>query len=191
MSRFYSSWWLFKSMCVFTMFKLVIKHKYMKKERILKDNLYNRLFHCRQLRRQREKVWDARHVINAAYPFLGALENANDLHQVLEIHRDLWGSGFQNRNLGPDPYGMFRTKDILEMKPEEVYLGNIFGLNTLAIPEWEETREQPYGTNGFGIDPETKTYSLVLDQYRNILTDNVKAIRDKAKEYLAQFNPLG
>ena len=155
-------------MCVFTMFKLVIKHKYMKKDRILEENLWNRLFHCRQLRRQREKVWNARRIISAAYPFLGALEKATSLSP-------------------PDPCGMFRTKDILEMKPEEVYLGDLYGLWTKTIPEWEEHRQEKYGANAFGLDPDTPLYQIIMDQYRGHLASNVEAIRDAEKKYLSQF----
>ena len=186
MSRF-SSWWLFKSMCVFSMFKLVIKHKYMKEHRRLKEYLWNRLFLCRQQRRQRERVWNARRIISAAYPFLGALEKATSLSQLLEIHRDLWGSGFQNRNLAPDPCGMFRTKDILEMKPEEVYLGDLYGLWTKTIPEWEEHRQEKYGANAFGLDPDTPLYPSITDLYRGHLASNVEAIRDAEKKFLSQF----
>lgn len=56
------------------------------------------------------------------------------------LHKRIWRKGFRNANLGPDKYGMFRTKDINFMTINEVYIGGIYGLNTLTIAR----KEEPY-----------------------------------------------
>lgn len=52
------------------------------------------------------------------------------------IHKRIWRKGFRNANLGPDEYGMFRTKDINLMTIDEVYIGGIY--DTLTIAQWED-----------------------------------------------------
>lgn len=52
------------------------------------------------------------------------------------------------------------------MVPGEVYLGNIFGLNTHAIPYWEEHKEEKY--NDFKT-----VYDIVLLQYKHLLRSNI------------------
>lgn len=69
----------------------------------------------------------------------------------MNIHKDAWGSGFQNENSGPYPYGVFRTSNIPEMTITEVYLGGIYGLNTNSISFWEEHKNDKYGCNGLGV----------------------------------------
>lgn len=52
------------------------------------------------------------------------------------------------------------------MVPGEVYLGNISGLNTHAIPYWEEHKEEKY--NDFKT-----VYDIVLSQYKQLLRSNI------------------
>lgn len=69
---------------------------------------------------------------------------------------------------------MFRTKDIANMIAEEVFLGNIYGLWTFPIPEWEKRKEEKYGANGFGINPDIPLYNFPLNQYKQLLLQNLR-----------------
>ena len=145
-----------------------------------KGSLWNRLFHSEELLEQ-EKQYQRLGIIIDAYPSLKkSMEAASSLGDLLVIHRQAWGFGFQNENLGPCPYGMFRTTNILEMKPEEVYLGNIYGLWTFNIPEWEKHKEETMIGNGFGIDPTIRCYDLVMQQYYRVLFTNFDCIYNHA-----------
>lgn len=73
------------------------------------------------------------------------------------------------------------------MKPEEIFLGGIWGLFTHAIPFWEERKSKPYGCNGFGIDPEISLYSIILDQYKNLLISNIDDIWCEAEKTLVVY----
>lgn len=95
--------------------------------------------------------------------FVGKLLVAESLMEVFHIHQLIWGAGIRPYNIGPDRYGMYRTEDILTMQPREVYLGNIYGLNTLAIPEWEKVKNS-----------DQDSYQKVLNQYRGQLISNLK-----------------
>lgn len=147
----------------------------MTKYRFIKENLWNRLFHSDKVERQRRLMADIRRRIAIAPDFLDAISKSDSLMGLYAIHKDLWGTGFKNLNLGPDEYGMFRTKDISTMTPDEVFLGNIFGLWTFTISEWEEHKK------------DKDSYGKVLEQYRGILRSNVESL---AKEYKEAIDNL-
>ena len=93
-----------------------------------RNNMWNRIFHNKEIKKNivecnKFLVWN-----NQGQHFLDAIGKAISLYRVLDIHRDAWGTGFQNGNIGPCAYGIFRTKDISKMTAEEVYLGGIWGL---------------------------------------------------------------
>lgn len=90
--------------------------------------------------------------------YVRRLERSDSLLDLFSLHRQIWDSGIRNANIGPCEYGMFRTEDISRMKPDEVFLGNIFGLFTLPLPQWIGTAEEP----------------LVIQQYRDHLISNVR-----------------
>lgn len=90
--------------------------------------------------------------------FIRRLEKSDSLLDLFSLHRQIWDSGIRNANIGPNEYGMFRTDDISRMKPDEVFLGNIFGLFTLPLPQWIGAQEEP----------------LIVQQYRDHLLSNVK-----------------
>lgn len=156
--------------------------------KFLRENLYNRVFRKQQLKEQRKKYEQVCKRLAKADEFDKALAKCDSLLKMLAIHKDMWGSGFQNKNIGPDDCGMFRTEDILQMKPEEVFLGDIYGLWTFAIPEWENNRNAIYGQNGFGVNPGTRTYELILQQYRHHLQSNLHAIIRPEREWLEDWN---
>jgi hypothetical protein len=70
------------------------------------------------------------------------------------------------------------------MVPVEVYLGNISGLNTHAIPYWEEHKEEKY--NDF-----TAVYDIVLSQYKQLLRSNINYLFTVAKSELPVYKRLG
>lgn len=94
--------------------------------------------------------------------FIHQIELAETLNDVYIQHIKMWANGVRHPYFGPDEYGMFRTKDILLMNKEEVYLGNIWGLFTKSLPFWETQ--------------DTETQKLVLDQYKNQLISNLKTL---------------
>lgn len=109
----------------------------------------------------------------------------------MNIHKDAWKSGFQNENIGPCPYGMFRTSDIPTMTPNEVYLGGIWGLVTKPIPFWEEHKDESYGCNGFGLDENISLYTLIVNQYKNLLLSNIEVIYYNAQKEYNIFKQYG
>ena len=156
--------------------------------KVKRKSLWNRIFHKKELQEQRQERERLKHLIETADDFIEQLNMCNDLRILLHIHKDMWGSGIRNRNLGPNSCGMFRTEDILQMKAEEVFLGDIYGLWTFTIPEWEKEKENKYGSNSWGINPDTTVYELVVKQYRNLLMSNVKAIKKEAEATLQEYN---
>lgn len=105
---------------------------------------------------------------------INAIKDCDSLISLMYIHKDAWGSGFQNKNIAPCSYGIFRTSDILTMVPCEVFLGGIYGLNINPIPFWEAHKNDKYGCNGFGIDKNDSLYEIVLNQYKNLLLSNIR-----------------
>ena len=156
----------------------------MKVVKVRHENLWNRIFHRKELREQQNQRILAQRYIDAADQFINELYECNELKGLLRIHRKLWFWGFRNKNLGPNEHGMFRTEDINNMKAEEVYLGDIYGLWTFNIPEWEKQKDKSYGFNNWGIKPETTVYQLVVNQYKNLLVSNIKTIRKENEELL-------
>ena len=132
----------------------------------MKNTWFNRVFHGKTLRKQERQLKDQ---LKFGESLLIKLSKATKLQQVFEIHKEAWSKGFRNENLGPCPYGMFRTDDIATMSPSEVFLGNIGGLWTFPLPEWEES--------------DSESYKKVLEQYKHILRSNINALIIKAKNY--------
>lgn len=97
------------------------------------------------------------------YYYLERLNYAMALMDIFTLHIQMWGAGIRHQNFGPDQFGMFRTLDILRMKPTEVFLGNIYGRNTLSLDTWSRTG-----------DKEDK--QIVLNQYKNLLISNLKVM---------------
>ena len=58
----------------------------------------------------------------------------------------------------PDKYGVFRTKDIATMSPNDVFLGGICGLFTYNITAWELYKKT-----------DKEAYNIVLNQYYKLL----------------------
>ena len=156
-----------------------------------KVNFWNCLFHSEELNKQEKDYVRFGVIIDAHSTLVDNLEAATSLGDLLVIHKQAWGFGYQNENLGPCSSGMFRTKDIMEMKPEEVFLGDIYGLCTFNIPKWEESKEVTMVGNGFGIDPTIRCYDLVMQQYYRVLFTNFNCIYNHAVHQKGKYQLNG
>lgn len=157
---------------------------------ILKNNIWNRLFNQKDLESQEEVYLENQKLIGLGSETLQSIEEAEKLSELLSVHKVAWSRGYRNNNLGPCDWGMFRTRDILSMTADEVYLGNIWGLTTHNICFWDEHIEDDMSCNGFGVDPNTKIYDLIMQQYRTLLYKNIEKIITEAKEYVRDFEEI-
>lgn len=156
-----------------------------------KNNLWNRIFFKEEVRKNMKDAELQLTLSKNGARIINAILKCDSLYELMNIHKEAWVIGFQNMNLGPDKYGMFRTKSIPTMKPEEVFLGNILGLWTHAIPFWEERKSQLYGCNGFGIDPERSLYDIILSQYKELLYFNIGEIWSETERLLITYEKTG
>lgn len=152
----------------------------------MKNNLWNKIFRKKKLQEFLEKCEEARQIVGFYTELELKVKNVQTLGDLLTIHKEAWKLGFRNANLGPCKWGMFRTKDIPTMTPNEVYIGGIYGLVTQNIPFWEEHKDEDMSCNGFGINEDIKIYDLLMDRYKEILSSNFRAIKKKAEEFLLE-----
>lgn len=157
-------------------------------KKIIKDNKWNRIFHKKQIIRQTELYDKYQTMVRASQELLQKISEAEYLVQLMVYHKEAWKVGYKNDNLAPCKYGIFRTKDILSMTIDEVFLGGIYGLNTHTIRFWEDCKDSPMGPNGFGIDHSMKIYSLIMGQYRKLLSSNIRIMRDEIRDYIVKYN---
>lgn len=139
-----------------------------------RNNIWNRLFHNSEIKNNKEQMSIYVKQCELGQSFINAIKDCDSLINLMYIHKDAWGNGFQNKNIAPCLYGIFRTSNILTMVPCEVFLGGIYGLNTNPIPFWEAHKNDKYGCNGFGIDKNDSLYEIVLNQYKNLLLSNIR-----------------
>lgn len=135
-------------------------------------NFWNKLFHAEQLKAEFSKFIKAESILGFANECCERIEIAKSLYDLVEAHKFMWEKNFRNENLAPCKWGMFRTESIPEMKPEEVYLGNIYGLWTHTIPQWENCKED-----------EADAYRKIFNQYKMLLKSNYYEIVDDARTY--------
>lgn len=135
---------------------------------------WNKIFKFRQLASQRARDLE---LIKNAPKVIKKINNCKSLMELFECHKWLWNLGYQNENIGPCPYGMFRTNDIRTMRPSEVFLGDIYGLHTKNIPDWLPYLEEEWG-EGISIG------ELLMEQYQNHLISNVNAIEQHLRKYV-------
>ena len=141
---------------------------------ILKHNLWNRMFHRKTLRKQRSLYWKSKALVSNYPKIKEEIENSTNLLQLLAAHKMAWVYGFRNDNLGPSEFGMFRTKSIPNMTPDEVYLGNICGLWTFTLKKWQKEKD-------------SEDYNIIVSQYKNHLLSNVVNITKDAKDYIYYY----
>ena len=166
----------------------IVGTKYSKKMKILKNNLWNRIFHSKELKAQFEKFEKASRICGFYAELNQELNSAKTLDELLTIHKRAWLKGFQNGNLDVCEYGMFRAEYIEKMTIDQVYLGNIDGLFTHNIRYWNQHSNDAMGVNGYGIKEDTKIYSLIMNQYRNLLAGNFRHIKNCAEDYVFDYN---
>jgi hypothetical protein len=153
-----------------------------------KNNFWNRLFHKNEIIVNQKQYELYKKQLAIAQQFITAIKAQKDLTNLLNVHKDAYGSGF-TLNLGPGT--MFRCKEIATMTPHQVYLGGIYGLNTAAIAYWEMYRDEPFGSNGFGISEDANLYQIIVEQYKRHLYSNFKAIWDEAATNLTHYEVRG
>lgn len=120
--------------------------------------------------KQRKELKEQKHkkeLLDKLDYFIHQVEIAESLRELFILHIKIWANGIQHKNFGPNQYGMFRTNDILMMVPEEVYLGNIWGLHTKPLPFWETQTSE--------------NQELVIKQYKTILISNMNNLKTTLK----------
>ena len=142
-----------------------------------KYNIWNSIFNKRELNKNVADYKLQQSLVNSYECWLTKIGNTNALAECMRLHKRIWRRGFRNANLGPDRYGMFRTDDINSMTIDEVYIGGIYGLNTLTIAQWEECKEEP----------EQTCYDIILCAYKRLLKSNIIALADNAKLLVAEY----
>ena len=113
-----------------------------------------------------------RTILNKLDYFIHQVEIAQSLKDLYILHIKIWANGIRHENFGPNKYGMFRTDDILMMVPEEVHLGNVWGLFTKQLPFWETCS--------------VSDQKLVIEQYQNVLLSNMKAMKRDLEKALQE-----
>ena len=156
-----------------------------------KNNIWNRLFHKAEVQENIKQMSIYTKQCLEGQKFLDAIKSCKFLYDLISIHKDAWAAGFQNENIGPHPYGIFRTPDIPSMTPDQIYLGGIYGLPTHPIPFWDEHRGGRYGCNGFGIDEDLYLYEIIVAQYKDLLRSNIRAMFNKARDNYPYYRSLG
>lgn len=155
------------------------------------NNIWNRLFHNSEIKENKEQMRIYVQKCTLGPNIINAIKEVKNLYTLLEIHKTAWGANFRNINLAPCSYGFFRTNDILKMLPNEVYLGDIYGLFTQNIQFWEKHKDDKYDVNEFGISKDTLIYDLIVDQYKNILLSNIKSMLNIAKDRYCIYKKAG
>ena len=150
----------------------------------IKNNLWNRIFHYKALKKYQEWKKIAEAIIGWNKQLNEDLERAQTLQDLIDIHKHAWDIGYQNSNLGPCEWGMFRCDCIPMLSLNTLYLGGIWGLWTNIGKFWEEHKDETMAGNGFGIDPEKKIYDLIMQQYRQHLRSNINAISNNTAQEL-------
>lgn len=171
-----------------------------------KNTWWNRLFHKEETKANIERKERAEKLVSLASGYIqkigevtytegdqdsARVTGVTSLLDVLAIHKEAWSQGFQNENIGPDSCGMYRCESIESMRPEEVFLGNIWGLFTKNISFWERYKDEGKSGGGYPIYEYLTVYEIVLRQYKRQLSSNIKAITKKAEEELNQLKKLG
>lgn len=150
----------------------------------IKDTWWNRTFHAKELSayKAKKRTWTA--MIGWKRQLDQNLEKANSLQGLINVHRFAWTIGYQNLNLGPCPWGMFRCDNILDLDLGSLYLGDIYGLWTFKGSDWEASKGKQMGPNSYNIPEETLVYDLIVRQYRRHLQANFNHLVQEAAENL-------
>ena len=174
----------------------------------MENNLFNSIFHRSEVKNLRERFATLSTLISNADDILDeigdvkferdnpdnppTITGAKTLLQLLSLHKKAWKLGIRNKNIGPDMYGMFRTEDIMSMSPNEVLLGDIYGLWTNDINFWEAQKNvEKTDGGGYAIYQYLSVYEIILRQYKHHLSSNIKAIQNNAVDERRNLKELG
>ena len=150
----------------------------------VRNNLFNKIFRPKALKEYQEWEKTAKTIVGWYNQLNLELKKATSLQDLIEIHKHAWQVGYNNPNIAPCPWGMFRCNSIPELTLDTLYLGDIYGLWTNTGKFWEDHKYEEYGSNGFGIDENVLIYSLIMQQYRKLLKSNFTSIKDEVAKYL-------
>ena len=148
----------------------------------MKNSLFNRIFR-KDLLKKYESV---KIRVQNFESLCESIESSERLLYLLSMHKQAWAEGYQNENLSPCIYGKFRTDSIPNMIPDEVFLGNIYGLFTHSLSYWNNVTDT-IGPNGFGINPDTPIKSLIVKQYKRHLLRNIRNIHQQDIQFLKKY----
>ena len=153
----------------------------------VKNNLWNKIFRSKQLKEWREWKKVARSIIGWNKQLNEDLQRATSLQNLINIHKHAWEIGYNNSNIAPCPWGMFRCNSIPELTLDSLYLGDIWGLWTNNGRFWEDHKSETMAVNGYGIDKDKLVYDIIVNQYRSHLRSNINAIsQETAKKLFSQ-----
>ena len=150
----------------------------------VRNNLWNRIFHSKKLEAYKEWREKAHAIIGWNKQLNQDLDRAKTLQNLIDVHKHAWDIGYQNSNLGPCAWGMFRCDSIPVLTLDTLYLGDIWGLWTETGRYWENRRGETIAINSYGIDPNKKCYDLIMQQYRQHLRSNINTLADNTAREL-------
>lgn len=170
-----------------------------------RNNLWNHLFHQREVEEYLKRsmklnglIKDAPNLLarigkvtynqnNASEP--AHISGAKTLLEVLAIHKEAWNIGFQNRHLGPNM--TFRCKDIGIMAADDVFLGDIFGLWTATIPEWEKYKTEGKRGGAWEIYNYLTPYEIILRWYKETLSTEISNLVEQFCDEKIELSAYG
>lgn len=141
-------------------------------------NTWNCFFHKKELKKELANLFIINTIIERYQEFMDKIDVSQTFDDVLYYHKEAWKAGFQNENIGPCPYGIFRANSIEDMNLNDIYLGGIYGLFTLPASDWEKIGN---------VDE----FNTVLKQYKNLLTNNFTTIYLKARRLYDSYRVKG
>ena len=150
----------------------------------IRNNWWNKIFHSKALKEYQEWKKEANSIIGWNKQLHEDLTRAKTLQDLIDVHKHAWNIGYQNSNLGPCEWGMFRCKSIPELTLDTLYLGDIYGLWTNNGRFWEEHKDETMAGNGFGIAEDKLVYDIIMQQYRQHLRSNINAISEQTAKSL-------
>lgn len=148
------------------------------------NSFFNRLFKTKKINESIIDMAINQHIIDRTQYWMQQLDACQHLGELMRVHKKMWRDGFNHPNIGPDEYGMYRTKDINTMTIDDVYLGGVYGLNTNNITFWENRGDDPYNESA-------SCYDVVFNQYYNHLMKNVQYMFCLAEKNMTTYIGLG
>lgn len=134
-----------------------------------KNNIWNRIFHKSEVAKNCTDLIKCSKILKLAPECLDALEDAHDLQALFALHKALCPELIRNK----------------------VLLGDIYGLNTRTIDDWEKCKEDKYGVNAFGIDPDTLIYTLIVSQYKSRVKEVIMSINNFSRLRVSKLHAHG